>query len=56
MWLKGDMLCAVSFDRLSLPQDGKDDRGKRIYDLRHLSDEELRQVMSCVLSGLGVES
>lgn len=53
MWVKADMLCAVSFERLTLLAAGKDEEGKRIYDVRHISDEDLRRVRDCVLMGLG---
>lgn len=54
MWVKADMICAVSFDRLSLPYMGKDQDGKRLYDIRHISDVDLRQVQVCVLNGMGL--
>lgn len=54
MWLKADMLCAVSFDRLALPFLGKDDQGKRLYDVRRISDADLLRVRTCVLHGMGL--
>ena len=33
-WVKADMVYTVSFDRLFMPFNGKDDSGKRIYDVR----------------------
>lgn len=54
MWVKADMLCAVSFDRLFLPVLGKDGEGKRVYDVRRISDEELFRVRRCVLNGIGL--
>lgn len=53
MWVKADMVCAVSFGRLSLPFIGKDQQGKRVYDIRHLSEDDLRRVQVCVLNGMG---
>lgn len=54
MWVKADMLNAVSFSRLSLPYVGKDEQGKRAYDVRHISDEDLEMVVKCLLNGLGL--
>lgn len=54
MWVKADMICAVSFDRLSLPYIGKDQDGKRLYDIRHISDDSLKRVQVCVLNGMGM--
>lgn len=54
MWVKADMLYAVSFDRLFLPVVGKDDSGKRMYDVRRVADEDLERIRGCVLNGLGL--
>lgn len=54
MWVKADMVCAVSFDRLSLPYIGKDLQGTRVYDIRHISEDDLRRVQACVLNGMGL--
>lgn len=54
MWVKADMLYAVSFARLDLPWAGKDAAGKRIYDVRHVSDEDYRAIQSCLLNGIGL--
>lgn len=54
MWVKGDMICSVAFARLSLPFAGKDGNGKRIYDVRHVSDDDLKRVTVCVLNGMGL--
>ena len=54
MWAKADMLCSVSFDRLSLPFIGKDDTGHRIYDQRKLPDAVVRELLGCTLTGLGL--
>ena len=53
-WVKGDMLYTVSLGRLSLPFRGKDELGKRIYDQRIISPEELASVQRCLLAGLGI--
>lgn len=52
-WIKGDLVYSVSYDRLFLPRNGRDSSGKRIYDRRILSAEELKIVKGCVLSALG---
>jgi uncharacterized protein YifN (PemK superfamily) len=53
-WVKGDMMYTVSLHRLSLPFIGKDDQGKRVYDQRIISREELSAVQHCLLAGLGI--
>ena len=55
-WVKADMVYTVSFDRLSLPFNGKDNSGKRIYDMRILNPIEFAQVQQCVLNGLGLNT
>lgn len=52
MWVKADMLYAVAFSRLNLPQAGTDaTTGKRQYDVRHVSELDSRKV-----HGLGLGS
>lgn len=53
VWIKGDMLCAVAFSRLSIPFDGKDLSGKRRNVVHVLAAESMRTVDVCVLNGLG---
>jgi hypothetical protein len=48
------MLSAVSFSRLHLPFIGKDLSGKRMYDIRHVTESELRMIRGCILSGMGL--
>lgn len=55
-WVKGDMVYTVSFDRLSLPFDGKDAQGKRKYELRVLDRADLLKIQECVLHGIGLSS
>jgi uncharacterized protein YifN (PemK superfamily) len=55
-WVKADMIYTVSFDRLSFPQNGKDDAGKRIYDVRVIDPEELKKIQRCVLHGIGLSN
>jgi mRNA interferase MazF len=54
MWVKADMVVAVSFSRLRLPGQGKDAAGNRIYDVRHIGDADLLRVRECVLHGMGM--
>lgn len=50
------MVYTVSFDRLSLPFDGKDAQGKRKYELRVLDRADLLKIQECVLHGIGLSS
>jgi len=52
--VKGDMIYAVGFHRLDLIRLGKDRGGKRIYRMEAISPEQLKQVKTCVLRGLGM--
>lgn len=51
-WVKGDMVSTVSFSRLRLPSRGKDRLGKRIYDIRIISDKDLQEIRRCVVSAV----
>lgn len=53
-WVKADMIYTVSFDRLSLPFNGKDAGGKRNYDVRVIDKADLIKVQECILHGLGL--
>ena len=53
-WVKGDMLVAVSFDRLFLPRKGKDINGKREYVVKVIEDNDLREIRECILHGLAL--
>lgn len=53
-WVKADMLYTVAFDRLYLPADGKENDGKRIYDIRSISMDDLHQIQQCIRHGLGL--
>lgn len=55
-WVKGDMVCSVSWGRSSLLRLGKDPSGVRIYQTETLSDIEFTRVMRCVMHGLGLSS
>lgn len=55
-WVKGDMIYTVGFQRLSLIKLGKRDpqTGKRLYFKQKLGREQMREVYSCMLHGLGL--
>ncbi len=53
-WLKGDMVCAVSFRRLTMPCKGKDKDGHRIYVKIKLNCEEMKAVRRCVAAAIGI--
>lgn len=53
-WIKGDMVCAVSLQRVDLLRLGKDISGKRIYQTSQISVEEFEKIQKCVLHGLGL--
>lgn len=55
MWAKADMLYTVGFQRLSPPFAGKDDQGKRMYDIRQVTQDQLKTVQKCILYGLGLD-
>jgi mRNA interferase MazF len=55
-WVKADMVYTLSFARLSLPFEGKDASGKRIYDVRVVDASDLKKIQCCVLHGMGLAS
>jgi mRNA interferase MazF len=54
VWVKGDMIYAIGFHRLDLIRLGKDRQGKRIYRMDFLTDDQMKQIKTCVLRGLGM--
>jgi len=53
MWVKADMINAVSFDRLNLFRAGKDNQtGKRKYLIKPLDKDSLKRIRKAVLYGL----
>ena len=54
IWVKGDMVYAVSFNRLSFAMLGKDRSGKRLYYKSTLSDAEIQAVQRCILHSFGL--
>ncbi|MEM7711789.1 MAG: type II toxin-antitoxin system PemK/MazF family toxin [Pseudomonadota bacterium] len=56
-WVKGDMIYALSFDRLSLYRvGGRGDGGRRTYWGRPLDADIFRQIQRAVLHGLGLSN
>lgn len=51
-WVKADMIYTVSFDRLNIPFNGKDEEGnrKRIYKI--LDEKDMKEIRKAVLAGL----
>ena len=52
-WAKGDHIYAVSYERLNQFYAGKDYSGKRIYERRYLSADQLLGVRDGVRSAIG---
>jgi mRNA interferase MazF len=48
------MFATVSFERLSLPFEGKDGRGKRKYDIRIVDELDLIKIRECILHAIGL--
>lgn len=53
-WAKCDMICAIGFHRIDLLRLGKDNHGKRRYQLTPLPHTHLTNINKCVLNGLGL--
>ena len=54
IWIKGDMVNAVGFHRLSLIRLGKNKAGKRIYRYEPLNQDIIAQIRACVLHAIGL--
>jgi len=54
MWIKGDMIYSLSLSRMNFPFSGKDNNGRRIYDIRVLGAADMNVVEQCVLNGLDI--
>ena len=55
MWVKGDMVATVGFHRLDLIRlPGQDESKRRIYRMNPLAADQLKDVRTCVLRGLGM--
>lgn len=53
-WVKADMLATVSFERLFIPSDGREENGRRKYVIKVLNGADLRNIRKCVLSALAL--
>ena len=53
-WVKGDMVCAVSFERLDLIRLGRDGTGKRQYRTDPIPLADLVNIQKAILSSLGL--
>jgi uncharacterized protein YifN (PemK superfamily) len=56
VWVKGDMIYAVSLDRLDFIRSGRDELGRRTFHRTPLDDDAVRIVRRCVLAGLGLSA
>jgi uncharacterized protein YifN (PemK superfamily) len=54
LWVKGDMIYSVSFQRLDLIRTGHRLDGKRSYYYKVLPHEDMKRIRACVLKGLGL--
>ncbi|RUT27496.1 hypothetical protein C0V97_00800 [Asaia sp. W19] len=56
-WAKADMINTVSYDRLSLPYDGKDAAtSRRKYVKIRLPKEDMEKIKRCVCISLGLQT
>jgi len=53
-WVKCDMFCTVSLDRLFLPYNGKDANGKRDYIIKIIDDADMQRIRECMLNAMGL--
>lgn len=53
-WVKGDMIYALSFERVDLFNLGRGADGRRIYQKETLPADTLRRVQASVRAGLGL--
>ncbi len=51
-WVKCDMIFVASFERLTIPFNGKDANGKRKLVVQSVSEEELAAIRRCVARAL----
>ena len=56
VWVKGDMIYAVAYNRLDFIRTGRTENGKRTYYYKPLTPENLKKIRECVLKGLGLSS
>ncbi|HUX81253.1 MAG TPA: type II toxin-antitoxin system PemK/MazF family toxin [Halothiobacillus sp.] len=53
-WVKCDMLATVGFSRLSLPHNGKDSQGKRLYVDIVIPSRDLDAIRQSVMHAIGL--
>ncbi|QGT77928.1 type II toxin-antitoxin system PemK/MazF family toxin [Guyparkeria halophila] len=53
-WVKADLLATVSFERLKMPFDGKDEEGRRRLVKRCVSTEDLDEIRECIKCVVGI--
>jgi len=53
-WVKGDMIYALSFERVDLFSLGRDGNGRRSYQTKTVSNDSLRKIQACMLAALGL--
>jgi uncharacterized protein YifN (PemK superfamily) len=56
LWVKGDMINTVGFHRLDLLRFEKNRKGTRTYYLSTLDENQLKDVYSCILRGMGLSN
>lgn len=56
IWVKGDMIYSIGFHRLDLIRLGKQPDGTRTYRFDTITPEQMNEVKSCVLRGLGLST
>ena len=54
MWVKGDRIYNVAFNRRDLVRTARDHTGKRKFIQRQIGGEDIARVTRCVLVGLGL--
>ena len=56
VWIKGDMVYAVSFRRLNFLTHGKTRQGKRNYHVAPVNEDNLIEIRRCVLRAMGMSA
>ena len=54
MWVKADMIMTVAFHRLKLLDGGRGPDGDRLYDIRNVGPDKLREIQECIRVALGM--
>nr|WP_232792959.1 type II toxin-antitoxin system PemK/MazF family toxin [Caulobacter hibisci] len=54
LWVKGDMICTVSLERLDFIRTGKREDGSRKYYFHRLDRQTMSEIRGRVLVGLGL--